>query len=110
MHLQHRKPASSWAACEEVASSGREINLFVCDAAWRAVSSYPEIPMQEVPEPVGTSSLEVHKVDQRAGAPFLQRQAERVGVVHFGKDKNPEDLRAHSSTWRGLLGTFYKGM
>ena len=32
---------------------------------------------------------EIHKDDQRAGVPLLQRQAEGAGLVQFGAEKAP---------------------
>lgn len=89
----------------------RDINLPLCSYVILPRELCPaEIPMKKGQGPIGASPLEIHKVDQWAGAPFLQRQIERVRVVQSEKEKTPENLRAHSSTWRGLqeicTGTF----
>lgn len=79
------------------------------DLTWRAA---PAVLRSQHRKDMGM--LKVHKADQRAGAPFLHRQAERGGVVESGKEKTPGDLRAYSSTWRGYKRSieelFIKGM
>lgn len=46
---------------------------------------------------------EAKKIDQRAGAPLLQRQAERARVVQPGEEQNSDTLQQPSSTLMGLI-------
>jgi len=50
-------------------------------------------PTQEGHGVVGAGPEEGHKNDQRAGAPPLQGQAERVGAFHPREEKAPRGLR-----------------
>ena len=54
---------------------------------------------------VGASPEEGHEDDQRAGAPLLWGQAERVGVAQPGEEKAPRDLIA---AFQYLKGAYQK--
>ena len=54
---------------------------------------------------VGAGPEEGHENDQRAGAPPLQRQAERAGAFQPGEEKAPGDCR---ETFQYLKGAYRK--
>lgn len=103
---QPRKANLSWAVSHEqwAVGQGRWFSLSaLVRPSWRNPSS-SGIPAQEGHGPLEVSPDEGHEDDQRNGAPFLWRWAERVEVVHL-KEKASERPQ---STFQYLKGA-YKG-
>lgn len=66
---------------------------------------HPPLESSAQQRPVGEGPEQGHQDSQRAGAHFIQKQAERVGVVHHGEEKA---LGRPSSSLTGLIKRWEK--
>ncbi|PKU45233.1 hypothetical protein llap_4460 [Limosa lapponica baueri] len=95
LHLRQGNPKHKYGLGGEWIESNpeeKDLGVFVeekLNMSWQLRCPALQPPTSEGHGPVGTGPAEGHEDDQRDGAPFLGRQAERVGVVQPGEEKAP---------------------